>query len=194
MVLLVHPLYDVFFKDNPTLLNHKITNDLNDLRNIKRRKQIAQIKKTLSIYGEELLKYKKQPNTLFVLIKPSFLRESDIVFNEYENVSKKNEQHKLVQEMFSVYEKTMERFYKFGQTHLKERFQVSSFDPEFGDKKFLDREVLKKLDSSVKVKSFGEYFSRKEGCVHCWSRFVKEHLVKNKFKVLEVKIIVNKSL
>jgi hypothetical protein len=187
-------LYDVFFKNDPDFLNYKITTDLKDPKNLKRRKQVAQIKQTLAIYGQELLKYQKEPNTLFVLVKPSLLSEADIVLNDYKNVSRKDMQHKLVEEMFSLYEKTMKRFYEFGEKNLAKRFQVTDYDPIAGSKKFLEKEVLDKLDSKVKIVSFGEYLSKTDGCVNKWTKLVIKYFKKMKIDVVSAKISLNKSL
>jgi hypothetical protein len=167
---------------------------LKDPNNLQKRKRIAQIKKTLAIYGKELAKYKNSSNTLFVVVKPSLLREADILQNDYKNLPKDVPAHKLVEEMFSMYDKTMDRFYKYGVKTLKGRFQVTNFDPEFGKTKFLDRHIINNLEPKVKLTSFGEYILKKDGCVHCWSEWVKEHLIKNKIKITAINHLEKKSM
>lgn len=195
IVLLVHPLYDVFFKSDVKHLNYEIIDQLNNPKNKDRKKKIEQIKKTLAIYGRELKKYEKKPNTLFVLINPSLLREADILNNKYKNVDL-GKVHSLVEKIFVEYKKKIHRFNLFGFKTLKNRFQTTNFDPEYGKKEFLPRSVLKNIDKEVSIVSFGEYIGRKNknGCVNVWTKFAINHLKKEKINVSKKKLVDYNSL
>ncbi len=159
IVMLVHPMYYVLYN---ILGNY----GLDQIKTMFTKKKLPKkVQYLVSIllreYGRAVLEQANNPNTLFVVIEPAFKDR----FNMYSE-----EELALLK---SIHEQILLRFYSFAKTKLGDRFQITNFDPDYRDTKFLSRDVLSKLNMSIDITGLGEYG---DGCVLSWPKYFESML------------------
>jgi len=180
IILLVHPLYDVFInilRENPSIVinNSKPTRE-KDAKHLD-----ILYKRCLAIYGKTILEIKESPKSVMIMIKPDVEDIKNVLIDH--NTLKDYDYNKWK----TAYDNLIERFVKFGTKTLGRQFIVTEDDI---DKRMtlIDKT---KYANKVKLKVIGEY---KEICVINRMEFLYHLLRLNSIGVSNIEILEERTL
>jgi len=180
LVLLVHPLYDVFFPkggyiscfhENNSQFKKAINKEkfIDELYFKTVKEKDKQIKTSLKIYGEQLKNYVTKPGTFIVFVHPV-----DSHFTEVDEL---------------IYNKLMAKFLKYWKSNFKDRFFTAivskSYTKKVGVKGFKD--LISKFNKNVNIVAFGVYG---DACVTNVLKQFESEFLRNKHKIYRKSITI----
>lgn len=234
IVFLVHPLFTIIsdttmasifdfsnknFNDYnyaKELIGKKLPTEKEVLEFIKKNKAFkTKLKKSLAEYGKKLISYKKEPNTLVIIVNSynaveSYKKDKMRFFlglfpsKEFHKMPLK-ELRKTFKERADLFEKLnkhlLNPFYNFAKKNLGNNViiindVVKDFEVNFllnshnFKKKQLDK-ILSKIDKKIKLRVFGEWSDMCVNTIGVWS---KDYFESKNRKVLDYKILYDSSI
>lgn len=180
-MLLVHPLYDLYFTNQLSLLFNKKNLDAH-LKNLNTRTFLKQRNKFLKIYSKFLLEQVKKDTVVLVLI-PSLKP----FYEGYVSKTGKHMDLTSFKILENMYNEAQINFIDFFKKKYSNRFfvyqgEISKFtDPNkiFKNETY-KKDFLKRFNTKLKILALGEYFIKKKdgfgGCVTSYTKKIVELL------------------
>jgi len=169
VVLLVHPLFDIF-RPYGKIRVSKFNEVFNvDNKNKLHKNLEIQLKRSLELYGKEILNHKKKKETVFVLLLPP--KNARIFSRGFGN----EEYAEVNEQRYKKYNELLAKFIEFGTRTLKERFVLSKDYAAYNISSFaklstISQQIIPRLNKNVTLRSFGEFLTGSDnGCVNLYS-------------------------
>jgi thiamine kinase-like enzyme len=168
IVMLVHPFFDLMLSYRKSFLSRNIHRDNIDDNSVFSEDYLRKFKILLGAYGKALIEASKDPKACFIVVEPNF---RSVLKSAYDpNIE-------------SMYYRITSKFFSRLKLFFDNKIYFTNFFPDANTSEIISQDLLNKLETKVKLESFGEYT---EFCVNNWrNKHLKKFLLKNGFVVTE---------